>query len=80
MLFFTVLFLLLILVKFLRKIRKIVDKLTFQLLILHPCSIGVRDDYKSRLLGKPTMWFPNRSDTDQAVQSQKQVRSMKFQI
>ena len=26
------------------------------------------------------MWFPNRSDTNQAVQSQKQARSLKFQI
>ena len=34
----------------------------------------------SRLVGKPTMWFPNRSDTNQAVQSQKQARSLKFRI
>ena len=26
------------------------------------------------------MWFPNRSDTNQAVQSQKQARSLKFPI
>ena len=26
------------------------------------------------------MWFPNRSDTNRAVQSQKQARSLKFQI
>ena len=26
------------------------------------------------------MWFPNMSDTDQAVQSQKQARSLKFRI
>ena len=26
------------------------------------------------------MWFPNRSDINQAVQSQKQTRSLKFQI
>ena len=31
-------------------------------------------------MGKPTMWFPNRSDTNQAVQSQKQTRSLKFWI
>ena len=36
--------------------------------------------YLSRLVGKPTMWFLNRSDTNQAVQSQKQARSLKFQI
>ena len=27
----------------------------------------------SRLVGKPTMWFPNGSDTNQAVQSHKQI-------
>ena len=26
------------------------------------------------------MWFPNGSDTNQAVQSQKQARSVKFRI
>ena len=26
------------------------------------------------------MWFPNRSDTNQAVQSQKQARGLKFRI
>ena len=34
--------------------------------------------YLSRLVGKPTMWFPNRSDTNQAVQSLKRARSLKF--
>ena len=34
----------------------------------------------SRLVGKPTMWFSNRSDTNQASQSQEQVRSLKFRI
>ena len=29
---------------------------------------------------KPTMWFPNRSDTNQAAQSQKQARRLKFLI
>ena len=32
----------------------------------------------SRLVGKPTMWFPSRSDTNQPVQLQKQARSLKF--
>ena len=32
----------------------------------------------SRLVGKPTMWFPNRSDTNRAVQAQKRARSLKF--
>ena len=30
------------------------------------------------LMRKPTMWFLNRSNTNQAVQSQKQARSLKF--
>ena len=34
--------------------------------------------YLSRLVGKPTMWFSNRSDTNRAVQSQKQARSLRF--
>ena len=34
----------------------------------------------SRLVGKPTMWFPNSSDTNQAAQSQKQARSLTFRI
>ena len=34
----------------------------------------------SRLVGKPTMWFPNGSDTNEAVQSQKQAISLKFRI
>ena len=31
-------------------------------------------------MGKPTMWFPNRSDTNWAVQAQKLARSLKFRI
>ena len=34
----------------------------------------------SRLMGKPTMWFLNRSDTNRPVQQQKQARSLKFRI
>ena len=29
-------------------------------------------------MGKPTKWFPNRSDTNQPVQAQKRARSLKF--
>ena len=29
---------------------------------------------------KPTTWVPTRSDTNQAVQSQKQARSLKFWV
>ena len=31
-------------------------------------------------MGKPTMWFSSRSDTNQAVQSQKTARSMKESV
>ena len=34
----------------------------------------------SHLVGKPIMWFPNRSDTNRAVQAQKLARSLKFRI
>ena len=42
------------------------------------CQIVVKN--MSRLVGKPTMWFPNRSDTNRPVQAQKTARSMKFRI
>ena len=32
----------------------------------------------SRLVEKPTMWFPNRSDTNRPVQAQKRDRNLKF--
>ena len=38
--------------------------------------VGCR--YLNLLMRKQTMWFQNRSDTNQAVQSQKQARSLKF--
>ena len=31
-------------------------------------------------MGKPTIWFLNRPDTNRPVQSQKQARSLKFRI
>ena len=31
----------------------------------------------SRLVGKPTMWFPTRSDTNRPVQAQKMARGWK---
>ena len=34
----------------------------------------------SHLVVKPTMWFPNRSDTNRPVQSQKSARCLKFWI
>ena len=34
----------------------------------------------SHLVGKPTVWFPTRSDPNRLVQSQKRARSLKFWI
>ena len=34
----------------------------------------------SRLVGKPTMWFPNRSDKSRPVQALKRARSLKYRI
>ena len=31
-------------------------------------------------MGKPTMWFPNRSDTNRTTQSQKMAKGLKFRI
>ena len=47
-----------------------------QALLLYDASV----QHLSRLVGKPTIWFPIRSDTNQAVQSQKTARSMEFRI
>ena len=32
----------------------------------------------NQIMRNPTMWFPNRSDTNQAVQAQKMDRGWKF--
>ena len=51
--------------------------------------LNLRDFYKlcrreiinmSRLVGKQTMWFLNRSDTNRFVQAQKRARTLKFRI
>ena len=34
----------------------------------------------SHLVGKPTMWFLNRSDTNRSAQAQKRARSLKFRV
>ena len=41
---------------------------------------GVVVSHLSRLMKKPTMCFPNRSDINRAIQAQKQARTLKFQI
>ena len=36
--------------------------------------------HMSHLVGKPTMWFSNRPDTNRPVQAQKRARILKFLI
>ena len=36
--------------------------------------------HMSRLVGKPTMWFPTRPDTNRPVQTQKRARILKFRF
>ena len=36
--------------------------------------------HMSRVMRKPTFWFPTRSDTNQAVKLQKMARGLKFRI
>ena len=43
-----------------------------------PRQVFASYNHMSHLVGKPTMWFPNRSDTNRAVQAQKTARSLKF--
>ena len=45
---------------------------------LSGCSSIAWVNYMSRFVGKPTIWFPNRSDTNRPVQSQKMARGWKF--
>ena len=43
-------------------------------------SFGLVIYQMSRVMREPTLWFPTWSDTNQAVQSQKMDRSLKFRI
>ena len=43
----------------------------------HPCSLW---QHLSRLVGKPTIWFLNRSDTNRAAQAQKNAKGLIFWI
>ena len=48
-----------------------------------PCIISFGGNvflHLSRLVGKPTMWFPTRSNTNRPVQAQKMARGWKFWI
>ena len=47
---------------------------------LQTVAASCQNAHLSRLVGKPTMWFPNRSDTNWPVQAQKRARSLKFRI
>ena len=40
--------------------------------------LSLEQQHLSHLVGKPTMWFPNRFDTNRPVQLQKQFISLKF--
>ena len=42
--------------------------------------VSAFDIYMSRVMRKPTMWFPNRSDTNQTVQAQKMARGWKIAV
>ena len=44
---------------------------------MYPCQVRI---YLSRLVGKPIMWFLNRSNTNRAAQAQKNARCLKFWI
>ena len=61
---------------------KIWSKLQVLVGHLHPFLLSAMEHkhYLSRLMDKPTMWFPTRSDTNRSVQSQKQARSFKFRM
>ena len=54
--------------------------LIMEVLIYKLFMLGLRNKQMSRLVGKPTMWFPKRSDTNRPVQAQKRARSLKFRI
>ena len=47
--------------------------------LLIPPSLSL-EMHLSCIVGKPIMWFPNRSDTNRPVQAQKRARSLKFRI
>ena len=65
----------------LAKFCSLVGNLSVQILIAtSKCTKSDSVNHLSCLMGKPTMWFPNRSDINQAVQSQKQAGSLKFRI
>ena len=43
-------------------------------------ALNLYEQQMSRVMRKPTFWFSTRSDTNQAVQSQKMARGLKFRI
>ena len=55
-----------------------IDGVDWLLLVTSPPERQIMN--MSLCVRKPTMWFPNRSDTNQPVQLQKQARSLKFWI
>ena len=47
---------------------------------LHTCYFSHGIAHLSRIMRKPTFWFPTWSETNQAVQLQKMARGLKFRI
>ena len=58
--------------------RSLLTLYQFTFIAVH-CTRSISNQL-SRLVGKPTMWFPNRSDTNRPVQAQKRATSLKFRI
>ena len=50
------------------------------LLFLVQISDVAENSNLSHLVGKPTMWIPNRSDTNRPAQAQKRARSLKIRF
>ena len=48
--------------------------------ISEPWNLGHSDLHLSRVVRKPTFWFPTWSDTNQAVQLQKTAKGLKFRF
>ena len=47
---------------------------------MHQIVKGVKVSILSLCMRKPAIWVPTRSDTNRAVQSKKQARSLEFRI
>ena len=66
-----------------RTIGPVVGFLTHRLILFAPfmlvhIEVYIKSIYLSRVMRKPAMWFPNRSDTNRAVQAQQMARGRIF--